>query len=125
MDIILTIIATALVTWFFTRLQMKSADRRRLISDVADKYKKFVDTGQDSGVGAMIRSGVCRLRDHREVLEALQEIRDYGLGDPFGSRRDQLAGKDLHHFFVLVKGDRYSSVHGFDWDAVVNAAKEL
>lgn len=47
--------------------------------------------------------GIYALQDHKEVEKILSIIQEYGLKNPLKPYEKQLSGKDLRHFFQIIR----------------------
>ncbi len=97
-----------------TRVAKRGDDREDLIEDVAEKYRHLREINKTDGADGLMMAGVCRLADSQEIEKAITIIKSFGNRDPLGPLREQLAGKDLHHFFIVLRDERLNPLQLVD-----------
>lgn len=114
----------ALIGHLLTRAAKRTDDRQALIGDVAEKYRHLRETNKTDGPDGLLKSGVCRLRNPDEIEQAITIIRNFGNKDPLSSLRERLEGKDVHHFFIVMRDKRLNPFQHKDLETAINETRD-
>ena len=107
---------------WITNAYKRKDTREALISDVAEKYHYL--RGTTGGTDGLLRSGVLRLQNAQEIEASIERIKQFGHPDPLGSDRAQLAHKDIHHFFVVLRDNKLSPIRVVDLKTAYQLTKD-
>lgn len=114
-----------LVGHLLTRAAKRTDDREALIKDVAEKYRHLREINKTSGPDGLMKAGVCRLRDASEVERAVSIIKNFGNKDPLAPLRERLLGKDVHHFFTVLRDGRLNMHQAKDLEQALQETRQL
>ena len=104
-----------------TRAYRKLDDHAAVLDDIAEKYHALRQSNQTSGAHGLIQSGIYRARTSQEIEQVVAKIQDLGHSDPLGPNREGLQGKDILHFFAVLRDNQLNPLQLSD----LNRAYEL
>jgi len=108
-----------------TNAYKKKADQDALINDVAEKYHALRQANKTSGAHGLIEAGVLRFQNAAQIEEAINRIQAFGHSDPLGPNRSDLAHKDIHDFFRVLREKRLNPLQLSDLKQAYNLTHDI